>query len=284
MNNVIKIQHNNSELAVRQPFFFRLFKKPFFGRFQKEWRWPSGYIERSSWEPVKFISMTHSIISGLYGPAIKMKPKGTIVCCHPMGTMAKGFFLKNGIADRFRIEGYNILLFDFNGFGESTDGNFYLNKDILAAGLYAKEKDSSLPVGLYGISFGAAMALCAFSKINNPYKAAVLESPFTTLAEYWSKFPIPSMVLKTGSTILPWKEREVRPIYHAERIKNTTDILWIYSDTDTDTPLDMGRRFMETCNINSQLMVIPGAKHAYCYEQDKDTFFYAAKTFFNRHL
>lgn len=274
---------NNIE-KIRRPFFFRVFKKPFFGRYQIEWRWPSDYNMRDSWENVSFVSGTRSIIRGLYGRARTVNPTGTIVCCHPMGAIAKGFFLKNGIADRFRDEGFNVLLFDFNGFGESTDGDFYLYKDILAAGIFAKGISSDLPVGLYGISFGAAMAICSFSKKDNPYKAAVLESPFTTLREYWSQFPIPALVLKTGSTLLPHVERKVRPIAHVSKIKNTSNILWIYSDTDRDTPLEMGLRLKSACNINSELLVISGAKHAYCYDRDRETFFNGANSFFKKHL
>lgn len=274
----------NNELKVRKPFFFRIVKKPFFGRYQKPWRWPSDYLKKDEWEQVRFVSRSHSVISGLYGPADNGPAKGTIVCCHPMGTIAKGFFLRNGIADRFRAHGYNVLLFDFNGFGESTDGDLYLYKDIMAAGLYAKERGGNLPVGIYGISFGAAMAVCSFSKSNNPFSAAVMESPFTTLGEYWAKFPVPSMVLHACNFIFPRREKKIRPIHHADKIKNTAGILWVYSDTDRDTPLEMGERFRSVCNVESSMLVIHGAKHAFCYETDRETFFNAASGFFDRHL
>ncbi len=269
---------------IRKPFFFRIVKKPFFGRYQKPWRWPSDYTKQKEWNQVKFISQSHSIISGLYAESKTNNQKGTIVCSHPMGIIAKGFFLKNGIADRFRTHGYNVLLFDFNGFGESTDGDLFLNEDIVAAGLYAKGINPNLPVGIYGISFGASMSVCAFSKENNPFKAAVMESPFTTLGEYWGKFPIPSIVLKACTLFFPEKERRVRPIHHVDKINNTTNILWIYSDTDSDTPVEMGIRLREKCNIESEMLIISGAKHAYCYDTDRETFFNGAISFFDRYL
>lgn len=274
---------NNIE-NIKRPFFFRIVKKPFFGRYQKPWRWPSDYSSRDEWRPVNFASGSNSIIRGLYAESKSSSPKGTIVCSHPMGTMAKGFFLKNGIADRFRLHGYNVLLFDFNGFGESTDGDLFLNEDILAAGLFARDLNPGLPVVIYGISFGAAMSVCALSKENNPYLAAVMESPFTTLEEYWSKFPIPSLVLKACTTIFPERERRVRPIHHADKIKNTAGILWIYSDTDTDTPVEMGLRFRKACNVESQMLVIPGARHAYCYDTDREKFFNAVISFLDTYL
>jgi alpha-beta hydrolase superfamily lysophospholipase len=269
---------------IRKPFFFRIVKKPFFGRYQKPWRWPSDYTNREDWKPVKFTSQSSSLIRGLYAEAKTSDIKGTIVCSHPMGIIAKGFFLRNGIADRFRNHGYNVMIFDFNGFGESTDGDMFLNEDIAAAGLYARSINPGLPVGIYGISFGASMSVCAFSRENNPYKAALMESPFTTLGEYWGKFPIPSLVLKACTFIFPEKERRVRPIYHVGKIKNTTNILWVYSDSDTDTPVEMGIRLRDKCNIESQILIIPGARHAYCYDTDRETFFNAAIDFFDRHM
>jgi len=270
--------------TIKKPFFFRIVKKPFFGRYQKPWRWPSDYKKQDEWLEVKFASESHSIISGLYAESRSSTCKGTIVCSHPMGIIAKGFFLKNGIADRFRDHGYNVLLFDFNGFGESSDGDLFLNEDILAAGLFAKKTNPDLPVGIYGISFGAAMSVCSFSKENNPYMAAVMESPFTTLAEYWKKFPVPAMVLKACTVIFPEKEKKVRPIHHVDKIRNTKSILWIYSDTDTDTPAEMGVRFTDACNIESQMLIIPDAKHAYCYETDRETFFKTVINFFDFNL
>ena len=44
------------------------------------------------------------------------------MCAHPMGVEAKGYYLKHGHGMALRQGGFNVLLFDFNGFGESGNG------------------------------------------------------------------------------------------------------------------------------------------------------------------
>jgi hypothetical protein len=59
------------------------------------------------------------------------------------GKETKGYFLKNGYTDLLRKNGYHALVFDINGFGESTIGNLSYFEDIIAMGVEAAELKTS---------------------------------------------------------------------------------------------------------------------------------------------
>src|SRR5688572_26397595 len=96
-------------------------KKPFFGRFMQPWRWPAD-VSTAGWERFAIASPSGSRLATL----MKQAPegRGVVVCAHPMGLAAKGFWLRQGHADALLAAGYHVLAFDFNGFGESPSTSF----------------------------------------------------------------------------------------------------------------------------------------------------------------
>ncbi|MGE5455475.1 MAG: hypothetical protein ACM3O9_09785, partial [Methylocystaceae bacterium] len=192
--------------------YWSLLKKPFFGQFRKPWRWPAAYDDIERWQEVEFWSESGATLKGIYGAATTEQVSGSIVCAHPMVVSAKAFFLKHGQANTFRANGFNVLLFDINGFGESEDGDFNLPADIFAAGQTMASIAPDYPIGHYGISFGAAMGVCACAFPDQPYQAALFESPFTTLDEFWRKYYLPYIFLQAGNVIFPRAMSELRPI------------------------------------------------------------------------
>jgi len=261
-----------------------LLKKPFFGQFQKTWQWPSAYDDISRWQEVHFLSDSGAMLKGIYGAATTQITKGNIVCAHPMVVSAKGFFLKHGHANMFRDNGFNVLLFDINGFGESEDGDYNLPADMRAAGQAMAGLAPKHTVGYYGISFGAAMGVCACAHPDQPYQAALFESPFTSLDEFWRKYPLPYIFLRTGNIILPRTMSELRPIDKLAKVQGLKKILWVYGDADADTPPEMGRRFREASPVASDLWIVPGASHTKCFSTATEEFTAKAVNFFSNTL
>lgn len=87
-----------------------ILRKPFFGRFEVSWTWPSP-DDAAKWERFTFESPAGARLVGLWGPA-EGSANATLVLAHPMGKAAKGFWLRQGHADLFRCSGFNVLLFD----------------------------------------------------------------------------------------------------------------------------------------------------------------------------
>ncbi len=241
---------------------YALLKKPFFGRYQKPWRWPQ-QVDRTGWVPIQFDNGRGTRLAGLYGPATS-EAKGNVVCAHPMGTDAKGFFLKQGHADMLRSHGYNVLLFDFNGFGESENGDFLYPLDVIAAGRELRARAPGLPLGVIGLSFGAAWLLCALAEEGHGFQAAVAESAFTTLEEFWRRYPVAYAVLMVTSKLMPRLAVRLRPVVRIGAVSGVNSLLLIHGDRDQVTPPEMGERFAAACALPPErrsLWIAPGGEH-----------------------
>lgn len=241
---------------------FKLIRKPFFGPYEVPWRWPEG-VDPGAWERVEFDSETGSRLVGLFGRA-EGAAKGAVLCSHPVHREAKGYFLKRGHADVLRRAGYNVLVWDLNGFGESPHGNLRLQLDSLAAGKKLAELSPGLRVALYGLSAGASYGLCSFSREDHPFSAAVLEACFTSLDEYWRRYRFPSAVLRAASALMPGVAAGIKPIEQIKRVVGTPALLFIHGEKDSHTPPSMGERLMAASSLPRDRMsmwVVPDAKH-----------------------
>ena len=242
--------------------FYKLIKKPFFNKYMVKWINPLSEIEKKEWQQIKTISKSGGEIIGLFSNSKIENQKATIVLAHPMGKEAKAYFIKNGYTNLLRENGYNVLIFDINGFGESSNGNFSYFEDIIAIGKVAKELKPNLPIGYHGISLGAMWSTIAFAENSHLYNFAIIESSATTLDEFWINFPIAYKTLKILNFLLPKYKNKIRMIDRIKEVKNLNSILFIYSLTDNWTTVEMGRKLNENCNVKSELWTIENAKHA----------------------
>jgi len=241
--------------------FFKLAKTPFFGRFMVKWENPLPPNLRHEWNPFSVKSKTGGLLQGLWTPAGNRAALGTIVLGHPMGKDAKGYFLKNGYGKLYRDCGLNVVVFDFNGFGESSQGNFSFFEDITAVGTFAATTFPSLPLFYHGISLGGQWSTISFTQ-SHPYDFAVLESIPTTLEEFWIKFPVAYRFLKILYFFMPRYAKRVRMIDRIAELQRIKSLLLIYSHTDEFTPVSMGVRFKANSNVPTELWTVGNAEHA----------------------
>ncbi len=224
------------------------------------WENPLTAHERSRWNSFSVKSKSGALIKGLWLPA-PSKAAGTIVLGHPMGKEAKGYFLKHGYGQLYNQCGLNVIVFDFNGFGESTHGNFSFFEDILAVGDFAVQQFPSIPLFYHGISMGGQWSTIAFTQ-NHVFDFAMLESIPTTLEEFWIRFPLPYRVLKLLYLVMPRYSKKVRMIDRITEIKRIKSLLLIYSENDVYTPVSMGMRFKAKSNVSTELWTVNDAEHA----------------------
>jgi len=261
-------------------------KNRFFGAPDGPWLWPSLYEEKETWQEVSFTSPTNARLTGLYGEAANnTQTRGNIVCAHPLIASAKGFYLKSGMADALRKQGYNVLVFDFNGFGNSENLNFEWPGDVLAAGKKLKELNPSLPQGLLGVSLGGSMGICACSDPDHDFDVIVTEGAFTSLEEFWVHFPTQYYVVKLMSFFVAKKRtRKLRAIYHAARMTKLRGALYICGENDPYSPPEMGLEFQKMSNIPSEVWIVAGADHTKCLDTDPKAYQDKVFSFFNQHL
>jgi len=248
-------------MTIKQTIYKTL-KYPFFGRFMVKWRNPIPEPERNEWKSVKVKSKSEGQIRGLLAFAKTASPKATIVLGHPMGKEAKGYFIKRGYTDMLRENGYNTLIFDINGFGESSHGNFSCFEDIISVGLAAQKLIPELPVGYFGISLGGHWATIAFADADHPYKFAIVESAATTLDEFWVRFPFAHKSLQIFNVLLPKFKKRINMVERIKEAKNLQSLLLIYSQSDEWVALEMGERFKANSPIATELWTVEKATHA----------------------
>jgi alpha-beta hydrolase superfamily lysophospholipase len=245
---------------------YRLFKKPFFGRFVRPWRWPDS-VDQHHWQRLSVESQSGAIIAALLAPAHTPQAKGAVLMSHPMGVVAKGFWMKYGHAELLRQAGYHVMVFDLNGFGESTSTTMDYPLDVLAAGQALQARYPDLPVAVVGASMGAAMSVCAMAQSEHPFKAAVLEAAFPTLLHFWSRYPIPKLGIQLSKVVYPAGERSLRPTHAAEHLVGSPALLMIYGDADEFTPVKDGELLWQALRHRTQteFWQVPGAKHTHAY-------------------
>jgi pimeloyl-ACP methyl ester carboxylesterase len=225
-----------------------------------KWENPLSPADRTKWASFTVQSESGATIKGLCMTALT-PGRGTIVLGHPMGKDAKGYFLKNDYGYLYHRCGLNVIAFDFNGFGESTMGNFSYFEDINAVGRFAVEKYPAIPLFYHGISMGGQWSTVAFTE-NHPYDFALLESIPTTLEEFWTRYPWPYRVLKLLYLLMPAYAKKVRMIDRISELKRIRALLLIYSETDHYTPVSMGERFKSKSNVPTELWTVRNAEHA----------------------
>jgi alpha-beta hydrolase superfamily lysophospholipase len=243
--------------------FYKLLKFPFFGRFMtRSWINPLAGEQLREWKPLRIQSKSGGSLAVLHASAARTPARATLVLGHPMGKEAKGYFIKHGYTDFYRHCGYNVVVFDVNGFGESTHGNFSYFEDIHAVGTLAAELYPGMPLGYHGVSLGAQWAMLTFTAKDHNYDFAIIESAATTLQEFWIKFPVAYRVLTLVAWLMPTYNRKIKMIDHAGELKRLHSLLYIYSHADTYTPVEMGERFRDKSNVPAELWVVANAEHA----------------------
>ncbi|PWV54494.1 alpha/beta hydrolase [Chitinophaga sp. S165] len=240
---------------------FKIIKWPFVGTYMVKWQSPLTELEKRDWQPITVKSKSGGTIQGLFAAARTETAKATIVLGHPMKKEAKGYFLKNGYTDLLRDNGFHTLIFDFNGFGESTNGSFSYFEDIIAIGQEAKLIIPHLPVGYHGISLGAQWSIVAFADSKHPYEFAIVESAVTTPEEFWFRYPFAYKMLKVLNCLMPRYARKIRVIDRIKDAKNLKSLLLIYSYADELVSVEMGERFKRNSPVPTELWTVESADH-----------------------
>ncbi len=212
---------------------------------------------------ILFESSDGTALHGWFLPA-KGKARGSVLFLHGN---AENISTHIGSVHWLPEAGYNVLLFDYRGYGKSG-GVAELHgvmRDAEAAIKQMIEMDETrgLPVIVYGQSIGAAIAsyIVAHSHYRDQIDAAIIESGFSSyrqivrekLASFWLTWPLQYPLSWTVSD-------DYKPI-DAIPLIAPIPLLLVYSEEDFIIPPHHGQQLFEAANQPKQLWLVPNGRH-----------------------
>lgn len=190
---------------------------------------------------------------------------------------------------------FDLLLVDLRAHGGSGGGtvSFGLHevRDVGAA-LQALARDPrtrALPVGCYGVSMGAAVALLAAARFPE-IRAVAADSCYSDLGRaiaraQWLTYHIPRIPL--GQAVLWGTELRLgcrlaalSPIRAVGRIA-PRPVLLIHGGRDVGIPPEEGRRLFEAAGDPKELWVVPEAEHVSCFYRGREEYVRRVGRFFS---
>lgn len=217
-------------------------------------------------EDISFRSKNGATIKGWF---VKGEPhKAGILLMH--GLRSNRLQMLNR-AEILNDAGYSVLLFDFQGHGESSGNKItfgYLEALDAEAGLnYLKSRIENNMIGVIGVSLGGASAL--LGNVKNNVNAMVLESVYPSIEQAIENrlrvklgnfatylLPILTNQLKIQLGIHP---NQLQPIKHIS--KTIAKILIIGGDRDVRTTTKETLELYNRTNKPKKLWIVKGANH-----------------------
>jgi fermentation-respiration switch protein FrsA (DUF1100 family) len=173
--------------------------------------------------------------------------------------------------------GYNVLMFDLRGYGESdgsTVGGGYLEKrDLEGAVAYIKSRGFDR-IGVIGFSLGAVTALLAAAE-DQEIAAVVSDSSYADLndimePEFEKRTKAPTIflhpILFMIKILYGVDFAAIRPVAVVPEI-SPRPILFIHGSDDTTIPVSHASRLFEAAqNPQDELWIVTGAEHTRVYK------------------
>lgn len=243
--------------------------------------------QENGWEPVSITAPDGAHLAGTYIEAPEESHK-TVIMLH-------GIYHNRGMSATYvpvyRKLGYNVLLIDQRGFGDS-DGNgttwgIHEIDDIDSWVMWVKSRDSQAVIGMHGVSLGAAMELLyaqtdegkniAFYVADSSY-GDVLNMAISKLESIRAD----SQLIPLVKVISPFVQ--IATWYHTGHILNyydpgeavremTSPVLFIHGSEDTLVSPDEAVALYENCrSLKKNLYICPGASHAMAYTTNPEAY------------
>ena len=205
-------------------------------------------------ETVWFNSADGVRLNGFYFQSLSKPEVATIVFFHGNGGNISDV---SWLGQRFAKHGFNVLLFDYRGYGASDgvagdESALYADGDAAVAFLVNEKKLRPEQIVLYGHSLGTAVVADVASR--GHFGVVVLESGFSSASSL-------------ASSALPWLPRWLHFLgknrFESARklTKVKSPILIAHGDPDRTIPTSEAQLLFASANEPKRLLIIPGAGH-----------------------
>jgi Dipeptidyl aminopeptidases/acylaminoacyl-peptidases len=236
---------------------------------------------------ISFYNQRGNLISGWL--ALRAPHAPVIILTH--GTPGNRVDMVSRAAFLFE-HGYNVLLFDFQSYGQSQGVLSTLgmieSEDILAAITYLHsfpDTDDS-KIGVLGLSMGATAAVLAAAHTND-ILALVAESCPVDATRVPGDVP-DDQVRAADKTLVEdvygVDITQARPLDAVDRLAGHTALFLINGDIDTQTPLAGMYQLYNAAGEPKQYWVVAGANHAQSFAVSPDSYIAHVDAFFDSYL
>jgi uncharacterized protein len=195
-----------------------------------------------------------------------------VILAHPYLADAKKFFLARGHAQMYLDHGFDVIIFDFNGFGESPFIDFDYSGDLAIVAEYLHASNPDLHITGHGISFGASHTINYATQQDNVFKKIIIENCLDSNLSYYKKRNKNLHFLMLGlMKVFPNVNRDHNYVKGINHLKNIQNVLFIYNTEDDLTTVEMGRKLSKACNIPFSFSTFSG-QHLRAFQDNKDDY------------
>lgn len=205
-------------------------------------------------ETVWFNSADGTHLNGFFFNSQTKPETATIIFCHGNGGNITSV---TWLAQRFAKHGFNVLLFDYRGYGASdgvaaNEADLYSDGDAAVAFVMNEKHMRPEQIILYGHSLGTAIVSDVASR--RRFGAVVLESGFSSASS-------------VAANSLPWLPRWLHFLGRnrfesARKVANIkSPILIAHGDPDHTIPTSEAKILFASANEPKKLLIVPGADH-----------------------
>ena len=201
-----------------------------------------------------------------------------------------------GLGRDLHRRGFDVLLFDLRGHGQSDPSRLYLGRrergDIRAVMSWARS--AGFPndrIGWLGYSMGGSTLLMEAAR-NPDIQVAVIDSPYgdlprlldTQLSKH-SGLPhwFNPGILLAARWVYGVRTDDLVPIRFA-RSWGERPVLLIHGESDSTVPIGQARELARTLGASCLTLTLPGVEHVQAYDSDPEGYVRTVGSFFDDHL
>jgi uncharacterized protein len=192
--------------------------------------------------------------------------------------------------------GFDVLLFDLRGHGQSDPSRLYLGRreraDLRAVLSWARTEGFTPDrVGWLGYSMGGSTVLMEAAR-NPQIQAAVIDSPYGDLPKLLNSqlsrhSGLPSWfnpgILLAARVAFGVRTDDLVPIRFA-RAWGERPLLLIHGESDTIVPVSQAYELAHAVGGSCLTVTLPGVDHVQAYQSDPEGYVSTVGTFFDSHL
>lgn len=236
-----------------------------------------------SYEEVNIVTADNVTLRGWLMKPSETSYKIVIISHHGIGNMSAMI----EVAAQFLSLGYNVLTYDYRGFGQSDafeiKSDFFIyaqfEKDLNAAIDYIRKYHAkNRTIHLYGVGIGAGLSLAVGAMRCDVISKIIADSPYSTLQEVKQDFK--NAYGKELFMPLAYDKNMLEP-YHGLSTKGASlnGILIIAGDKDPVFSVKVAKKLSSIRSSISRIYIVKGATMETTFTTNKEEYFKQIKNF-----